>query len=322
MLTLAGLISPLALYVGSGLLALFTAFEQPSRQAIVPNLVPREHLASAVALNGAQRNTGAIAGPSLAGLLLAFGNPAYCYAIDATSWLVMLAALFMIRSGGRAGSGRGRAGLPFLVSGVRFVLGHPVVLSLMLLDFGATLFGSPRALFPVFARDLLHVGPSGLGVLYASTSVGAIVAGAVMSSLTRVRRAGLWVLLGVTFYSLCTVVFGLSGTFLLSVAMLGGLGAGDAVSQVLRGTIVQLLTPDDMRGRVTAVNSVFTSSGPQLGQFRAGVVAELWGAEAAVLSGAFATLLLVAGLAAIPAVRTFQLPSRSDAPVPDGDLPK
>lgn len=307
-LTVTEAIGPLALYVASFLLAIFSSLEGPARQALVPNMVPRSDLTNAVALNATQRNVSMIAGPSLAGVVLGASGPALCYAVDTVSWLAMLGALALIRRLPQPTGGRGGISLGALREGFVFVWSHPIILSLMVLDFGQNLFGNPRALMPVYARDILHVGPEGLGLLYAAAAVGSIATAAGMSVTAQVRRAGRWVLIGVGVYAASTAVFGISQVFWFSLLLLAAEGAGNMISTVLRGTMTQLVTPDELRGRVTSVNSIFTNSGPQLGQFRAGAVAEVIGTELSVVTGAGLLLAIVAGVAvSARAVRRFEI---------------
>jgi len=286
-LTFAGKASPHMLYVATVFLAFFTSMEQPSRQSMIPNLVPREQLPQALALQGTQRYVPVIAGPSLAGIVLAIFGPAACYLIDALSWLAMLGALR---------------------EGLRFVRGHGVILPLMLLDFGATFFGNVRGLFPIYARDILQVGPRGLGLLYASRAVGSLGAAAAMSILPPIRRTGRWILIGVSIYGAATALFAGSEVFWFSVLMLALCGAGDTISSILRSTANQLSTPDALRGRMSSINSIFTSSGPQLGQFESGVVAAWIGTKLSALTGGLATLAIVGMVMAFfPQVRRFQI---------------
>jgi MFS family permease len=308
-LTVTGRITPLLLYLASVLLAICTALETPARQAIVPNLVPTAELTGALAVNSLQRDAGNIVGPALAGVLLAFGGPAYCYALDASSWLVMLVALFAISNATTSPGPSQTRPLRSLSEGLVFVWAHPVILSCMVLDFGATLFGSARALYPIYARDILAVGAVGLGLLYAASALGSVVAASIMSTLAHIRRAGLWTLIGVAVYGACATLFAVSHLFWLSLLLLAGTGAGNIVSAVLRGTINQLSTPNNLRGRVSSVNSIFTTGGPQLGQFESGLVAQVAGAQFSALSGGLATLALVAVLAAVPWIRQFQFGS-------------
>jgi MFS family permease len=305
LLTLTGQITPLHLYVASAGLALMTALEMPARQAIVPNLVPRELLTSAFALNNTIRYVGMIAGPSLAGVILALGGSAWCYLADGLSRLGFAVAMLVIQLGTGAEVGRGRVSLQSLRGGFDFVWTHPVILCCTLLDFGATLFATPRSLFPVFARDILDVGPQGLGMLFAAPGIGAVIGGLFMSRRGLLKHPGHWILLGVTFYALCTIGFALSASFPLALLFLAGTGLGNTVSAVLRQTINQIGTPNDLRGRVASVNSIFTTGGPQLGQFQSGLIAEVWSAPISALFGGLATLAVVAAVAAPPIVRRF-----------------
>jgi MFS family permease len=307
LLTYFGKASPHMLYAATMFLAVFTSLEQPSRQSMIPSLVPREVLAQALALQGTQRYVPIIAGPSLAGVLLAFSGPAACYAVDACSWLAMLGALRLLRTKIPEGGGWKSVSLNSLRQGLGFVWSHGVIFPLMLLDFSATFFGNARGLFPIFARDILFVGPKGLGLLYASRAVGSLLAAVGMSVVGPVRRGGRWVIIGIGIYGLSTVLFAKSNVFWFSLAMLALTGVGDTISSILRSTINQLGTPDELRGRMSSINSVFTSNGPQLGQFESGLVAAWLGAEASALIGGLATLLVLAGVAAaFPMVRQYQ----------------
>jgi MFS family permease len=306
--TLAGNVSPSILYGATMLLALFTSLEQPSRQSILPNLVPREHLARALSLNSTQRYVSVIAGPSLAGLMLAFSGPAACYMIDALSWLAMLVALVLIRTKIPEGAGWRAVSLRSLHEGITFVRGHGVILPLMVLDFGATFFGNVRGLFPIYARDILLVGPTGLGLLYASRAAGSLCAAATISLRGPFKHTGQWIFMGVGIYGISTVLFSGSQRFWFSVLMLMLCGAGDTISSILRGTINQLSTPDELRGRMSSINSIFSSNGPQLGQFESGIVAAWLGAQGSALTGGLATLAILGVVAAaFPKVRRFQV---------------
>jgi MFS family permease len=311
--TVTGAMSPTVLYVASALLAIFGALENPARQAYAPNLVPREDLTSAIALTTSMRQVGYVSGPALGGLALAAAGPASCYGMDAAARALMSGLLLMIRMRQIAGR-RGRITLASFLEGLAFVRSQPIILSLMVLDFGANFFGSPRALLPVYARDIFQVGPEGLGILFAASSIGGLAGSITMSMITQPRNAGRWVLLGVTFYAFAAMAFAVSPTFWVAAAMLLCMGVGDNVSSVLRGSINQLVTPDDLRGRVSAVNSIFVNVGPQLGQFESGVVAAWTSVPVAAFTGGLATLLLVLGVAAVPAVRRFNLPRGAPEP--------
>ena len=313
LLSFAGQTTPHMLYIATILLALFTSLEQPSRQSLIPSLVPREQLAQALALQGTQRYVPVIAGPSLAGVVLAFSGPAACYAVDACSWLAMLGALKLLRTKIPEGGGWRTISLRSLREGLQFVWSHGVIFPLMLLDFSATFFGNVRGLFPIYARDILFVGPTGLGLLYASRAIGSLLAAGAMALFGPLKHSGRWVFLGIGIYGLSTVLFAGSEVFWFSLLMLMLTGAGDTISSILRSTLNQLSTPDGLRGRMSSINSIFTSSGPQLGQFESGVVAAWLGAQLSALTGGIATLfVLIVVAVSFPKVRQFQIPRFSD----------
>ena len=311
-LTFADLITPAVLFLAALLLAFGAAIENPPRQAIVPSLLPAADLASGIALNTTQRSVSTILGPALAGLVLAIAGPGACYLLDATSWLLMLGALALIRT--RSAQQRLTAvSFEALLAGVRFLRGQRVIFSFMVLDFGATFFGAPSALFPIFARDIFDVGPLGLGLMFAAPSIGAVVTGVAMSARPQIVDAGRWVIIGVALFGVCLLLFAILPVFWLAIAMLAGSGAGNTVSGVLRGTTNQLLTPDHLRGRVSAINSAFVIGGPQLGQFRSGVFADLWGASAAGAFGGLGALLCAIAIGLVPGVWRFRLTAADPA---------
>jgi MFS family permease len=305
--TVLGVASPGLLYLTAMLIGVAASLDNPARQALVPNLVGRAELGNALALTIAQRRFAQIAGPALAGVALAAAGPALCYAVDTVSWVAMLGALFLIRTRPRAVAGRRAMSPRSLVEGFRFVRTQPMILTMMALDFGMNFFGSPQALLPVYARDILRVGPQGLGVLYAAIAVGSLLTAVWMSARADIRRAGLLVLLGVTIYGTTTVVFAVSQAFWLSVLMLAGAGAGNTTGAIMRQTINQLSVPDELRGRVTSVNSMFTTGGPRLGQFESGLTASWWGAETATLVGGLITMALAIAVLLPRGVRELEI---------------
>ena len=223
--------------------------------------------------------------------------------VDGLSWLFMIVSLAWIRTPLQEGKGWRGMSFDSLREGLKYVSSHKVIFPLMLMDFGAMFFGSAKALLPVYARDILAVGPRGLGLLYAAGAVGSLTAAVGFSLFGGVRRAGLWIFTGVTVYGLSTVLFAGSRIFWFSVLLLAVGGAGDTISSILRGTINQLSTPDELRGRMASINSIFTNTGPPLGQFESGVVAAWLGAELSALTGGLATLALLAAAAvAFPAI--------------------
>jgi MFS family permease len=220
----------------------------------------------------------------------------------------MLGALASLKAKIPHGAGWRSVSLNSLREGFHFVWGHGVILPLMLLDFGATLFGNVRGLFPIYARDILQVGPRGLGLLYAARAVGSLSAALTLSMLPPVRRTGSWILIGVALYGAATALFAVSEVFWFSVLMLALCGAGDTISSILRATVNQLGTPDELRGRMSSIGGIFSSSGPHLGQFESGAIASWIGTKFSALTGGLATLAVVAMVIGyFPQVRRFQI---------------
>ncbi len=310
--TFAEKTAPFGLYAATIALALFNSLEAPARHSIVANLVPREDLAAALAIYNSQRHVATIAGPAVAGVLIAVSGPAFCYAIDAASWVIMFISVLAIRTPLPEGEGRRAVSFESLNAGFRFVLNHAVIFPLLMMDFGANVFGTVRALLPIFAKDVLFSGPQGLGILYAASAFGSLAGAVGLSFVGSARRVGWWILSGVTVYGLSIIVFGESQVFWFSVFLLALSGVGDTISAIMRSTINQLETPEQLRGRMSSINSLFTNCGPQLGQFQAGVLASVIGAEFAVMSGGFVILLIVAALVVkFPHVRDFKIGSQS-----------
>src|SRR5438094_1031442 len=300
-LTFAGLHTVRPIYVLAALSSAAASFDGPARQALIPNLVPCEHLASAIGLNTLMFQFASVAGPTLAGLVIAGPGIAWVYAVNAISFLMVIAALLLMRARPRAsGGGAPAARITWAAAreGLRFVFAQPIVRSTMLLDFVATFFASATALLPIFAQDILHVGARGYGWLYAAPSVGAALAGLVMAyAIDRIERRGAILLWAVAAYGAATVVFGISRSFWLTLLCLAAVGAADTVSTVIRNIVRQLETPDELRGRMTGVNMIFFMGGPQLGELEAGVAAQLFGAVASVVSGGIGCLLATAVVA-------------------------
>ena len=278
------------------------AFDNPSRQALIPSLVPREHLTNALSMMSVVFRTSTIIGPVLAGVLIARGGIAATYWINAVSFLAVIWALIAMRPAPvetrAADAAPPRVTWQSIKEGLVFVKSTPLLVSTMVLDFLATFFSSANALLPIFAKDILHVGPQGYGTLAAAEAVGALIAGFFLSFLPPIKKQGLTIITSVTLYGIATVVFGASTAFWLSWLALAIVGASDAVSTVLRQTIRQLATPDRLRGRMTSVNMIFFMGGPQLGELEAGLVAQWFGGPLSVVIGGVGCLLTVAIVAA------------------------
>lgn len=302
---------PWMIYLAVAAAAAVTAFDNPARASLIPNLVPREHLANALSLNILAWQIATVIGPAIAGNLIAWFGVTIVYSVDAVSFLAMIAALFAISAEVRVDPAS-RPGSGAIREGLQFVFSTPIIRSTMLLDFFATLFGCANTLMPMFATQVLGVGARGLGLLYAAPPAGAAIAGAVMSFMPAVRRQGKTVLWSIAVYGLATVAFGLSTWLPLSMVALAFTGAADSVSTVMRQTIRQLATPDSIRGRMTSVNMIFFMGGPQLGELEAGSLAALAGPAVSVGFGGIAVLVTVA-LAALlsPTLRTFKVGNES-----------
>jgi len=284
------------IYAITAVTAGVTAFDLPARQSLIPNLVPREHLTNAFSLGSIAFQTGAIVGPALGGLVLARLGLDWAYWINALSYVAVIIALLMMGPVHQEAqpAASGGVSLAAVAEGVRFIRGQPIVLSSMLLDFFATFFSSATALLPIFAKEILGVGPLGYGWLVSAQSVGAVCAATVISIRGQIIGQGKVLLRAVTVFGLATIVFGLSRSYWLTFGALAVAGAADSVSTILRNTIRQLQTPDRLRGRMVSVNQMFFMGGPQLGELEAGLVAQLFGAPFSVVSGGVGCLLAVA----------------------------
>lgn len=304
-----------ALYVMSGLGATIGAFDPPARQALVPMLVPREHLPNAISLNTIMVQAASVAGPAIGGLLIATAGLKWVYLANAISFGCVIAALLMMRDVPRRADATDRANdvsVRSALEGLRFVFGSPLIRSTMLLDFFATFFSSAIALLPIFAQDILFVGPQGYGWLYAAPATGALTMSAAMVLLTeRIVRRGPVLLWAVAIYGLATIGFGFSRSFWLTFACLALTGAADTVSMVIRNIVRQLETPDRLRGRTTGINMVFFNGGPQLGELEAGLVANWLGAPLSVITGGIGCLIATGWVAATtPDLRHYRAPDQ------------
>ena len=320
--TLGGWASREALLGVSVLLGAVRAFQMPAQQALIPLLVPAALLPRALAFSSAGLQGAIIAGPALGGLIYAAGAT-LTYALSALLFAVATLLVLTIRHAHEPQ--REPVTLATLLAGVRFVFAHKVVLGAISLDLFAVLLGGATALLPMFAKDILLVGASGLGLLRAAPAVGALAMSLVLSRWPPRRHAGPLLLASVAVYGVTMLAFGLSTEFWLSLLALAASGAADMVSVVIRQTLVQLETPDTMRGRVSAVNSVFIGASNQLGEFESGATAALLGPVGSVVLGGVGCLAVAAlwrrwfpALAARDALVPSEATqgSRRDAPAP------
>lgn len=320
--TLRGLQTVWPVYALAAASSAAGAFDLPARQALIPSLVPREHLANALSLNTIMFQLAAVAGPALGGVVIGHGGVGLVYCLNAGSFLVVILALLLMRGvdeqHGAAGSQRAEFTMAAAAEGLRFVFRAPLIRSTMLLDFFATFFSSATALLPIYAQSILAVGANGYGWLYSAPAAGAIVASGVMvPAVDIIERRGLVLTAAVAMYGAATIGFGVSHVFALSFVCLAATGAADTVSMVFRNLIRQLETPDHLRGRMTGVNMIFFMGGPQLGEAEAGLVANWLGAVVSVVSGGVGCLIATGWIAGTtPALRRYR---RSDtAPPPPG----
>lgn len=310
--TFEGLSELWPIYVLTSLTSAVGTFDGTARQALIPRLIPGHLLPNAITLNTILFQIASVVGPALVGPTMAGLGLAWVYAFNALSFLAVLAALIAMRDvPSREGEKRPEVSLEAAMDGLRFVFRSPLIRSSMLLDFFATFFSSALALLPIFAQDILHVDEHGYGLLVAAPAVGALLMSAILAPTAQhIQRRGMVLLASVFVYGAATIAFGFSENFLLTYLCLAVTGAADTVSIVLRNLIRQMHTPDEMRGRMIAVNMVFFMGGPQLGELEAGLVADRFGAAFSVISGGALCLLSTAWLAyREPVLRQYQRPS-------------
>jgi MFS family permease len=296
LLTFSGKIALWHIYALTAVQAMAVAFDTPSRQSLVPNLVPGRDLPNAFSMSSLASQTGSIVGPALSGLVIAYLGQPYTYLINAVSYLALLFSLLLMGKVAQQiqPAANSRVSLGSIREGIQFIMSHPVILSTMILDFFATFFSSANTLMPIFARDILKVGAIEYGWLSAAQSIGAVSAALVISQMSEIRNQGRIFLAAVVAFGLATLSFGLSKVFWISMLALIGIGAADSVSTIIRNTIRQMQTPDYIRGRMTSVNQIFFMGGPQLGEVEAGLVAQFLGAPFAVVSGGVGCILAAA----------------------------
>jgi MFS family permease len=286
LLTLSGHINIWLIYLLTALQAVVVAFDGPARAALIPNLVPTEDLANAFSLNSIAFDAGSVIGPAITGFVIAASGQASVYIINALSYIAVIVALVLIGDVPQKIQAHTH-GVRFssIRDGIRFIVSKPIIFSSMILDFIATFFASANTLMPFVANDVLHVSVVAYGWLSAAQSFGAMTAAIIISQVHQLRKQGALFLGAVFVFGLATVIFGAATSFAVAWIALAVTGASDGVSTIIRNTIRQLQTPDEMRGRMTSVNQIFFQGGPQLGELEAGAVAQLFGTPFAIISG-------------------------------------
>jgi MFS family permease len=276
----------------------FRALGWPAATAIVAGLVPPRIFPNAAMWRSMSFQLAATLGPLVGGFLLALWNPVVVYLVDAASSIVLVVLLIFVHPTSQARTAEPNSWRHFL-QGIRFLRRQPIILSTMTLDMIAVLFGGATALLPIYASDVLDVGPTGFGWMRAMPSLGAIFMGFVLATRPPIRYGGPTLLWAVTVFGIATIVFGFSESFPLSLLALFVLGAADNISVIIRATVLQLLTPDSMRGRVSAVSIIFIGTSNEIGELESGVAAQWLGLTLAVVGGGIMTLVTVAAVAAV-----------------------
>jgi len=275
----------------------FGSIDQPTRASSTPRLVPAHRLPAAIALGQLSFNAGSVIGPAVGGLILAGAGVSGAYLVDVATYAVSIVAILGLPPIPPVVAGR-RAGLAAIRESLAFVRSRRTILSTFAIDLNAMIFGMPTALFPALALDVFHAGPVGVGLLNAAPAAGAFVAVFLSGLVTRLRRIGRGIIVAVVVWGAAIALFGLSTfSFPLALVFLAIAGAADVLSAVLRSTLVQLTTPDELRGRVSAIHILVVTSGPRLGDIEAAAVASVVGAQLSAISGGVLCVLGVIGVA-------------------------
>ncbi|MBK8549915.1 MAG: MFS transporter [Ignavibacteria bacterium] len=282
-----------AMYAAIFLSGIGRGFSAPSFFAFVSQLVPKETLPNAITWNTTSWQIGAVTGPAIGGLLYGFIGPTNTYVTIVIFWILAISLISPIKRKPKPEILETQTLKEKLTAGLKFVFERKIILGAISLDLFAVLFGGAVALLPIFAAEILFVGPQGLGILRAAPSVGAVIMAIYMTRHPFTKNAGRNLIISVFGFGMCIIIFGLSKNFFLSLLILALSGGFDSVSVVIRATIIQLMTPDNMKGRVSAVNSIFIGSSNEIGAFESGVAAKLLGTVPSVIFGGVMTLLIV-----------------------------
>ncbi len=284
-LTLTHLINPWIIYSILILFSTAISFSLPAKQAVLPNLVPQSFFMNAVSWHTLQFQSAIVIGPAIAGFLIGGFGVSSIYFLNALSFLVFIIGLAYIKVPLNTAHKDVEFNVNSILEGIKFVAGTPILYTTMILDFLATFFGTANILMPIFAKDILHVGPAGLGLLYSAPAIGGVLAGVLMSSLQKTEKQGKVIIIAVILYGIATVGFGLSSFLPVSIFFLILVGFGDMVSTILRNTVRQIITPNHLRGRMVSVMRIFFQGGPQLGEMEAGLLASAVGGPISVVIG-------------------------------------
>ena len=303
LLTDLGVIQVWHIYAVTFFSTALMTFDQPTRSAMIPNLVPREHLATAFALSVTLRQTAMLAGPFVAGVVIAWAGVRWSYYLDAASFVAVIGCLLSIRLGQVLPATKKEPALKSILEGFVFVRNNPLILGLLVMDTCVTFFGAYRAMMPVFAKDILGVGAPGLGALLGAPAMGALVGSGVVMALGNPRGKMRLIVSITLLYTVGLIAFALSRSFAFSFLVAFFLGGLDAMGETLRMTLIQMATPDELRGRVQGLVHVFVIGGPFMGHAQVGLVAAIVGAPGAVVAGG----LIAAAVVGLMAKRITQL---------------
>jgi MFS family permease len=301
--TLSGTINPWLIYAVTLFSTVAGAFDTPARQSLIPSLVPEDELPKGIAMNTLVRQIAFIVGPGAGGLIVGQLGLSAAYAVNVAAFLLAALAMLGMRPAPVAPRPSPGRGLDAVLGGLRYVRSEPLLLSILALDFVVTSLGNVRTLLPIFARDVLQVGPEGLGFLHMAPAVGGLLGALVLGARGTGRRPLITMLAAMGVEGACLLAFGLSAHFGLSLLLLAIMGAANLYGEVPRATLVQVRTPDELRGRVTALMMLFTQGGPSVGQLQSGAVAEVAGPVGAAVFGSCAVIASVAGFSRLPSLR-------------------
>jgi MFS family permease len=292
------------IYVVIAVSGLARSFLGPARQALAAELIPRALYSNAITWRSGSWQLASVVGPAIGGVLYAAGGTTLTYSVDAVLMVGGVSTIAMISHTSLIKREHTEAIMKSLATGIHFVFNEPIVLGALSLDLFSVLFGGATALLPVYADEILHVGPSGLGLLRAAPAIGAVVMSVVIAWMPPFKRTGRTLFLAVAGFGVCVIVFGLSTSMVLSVVALALSGVADMVSVFVRSSLIQHRTPTHMLGRVSSVNSIFVGSSNEIGAFESGATAKLFGTVPSVVLGGALTLVVVAVTAwRIPALR-------------------
>lgn len=295
--TFNNFVSPTVIYIVLAIMSVALAFDMPARGGILPTLVDKKDLSSANSVYALLWQTSSMVGPALGGFLIAGMSLSWIYLIDGISTLAVLIAIFLIGANGQPTGEASKPSFSAIKEGFSFLFSKNVLWSTKLLDAVTMFFASTVIIMPIFADSILHVGPQGLGLLYSAPSVGGVVIGFLIAPyLSKIKHQGKLFLAAVAIFALATILFGLSTSFILSLAALFVAGGANVISVILRSTITQMNTPDKMMGRVSSISSVFWFAGDKLGDFEAGLLAQIVGAQVSVIIGGIGALVSVGAM--------------------------